>query len=195
MITTIIFDFAGVLTTSRCFPKIAQTLGAQYQIDSKLIEQHLYNGEDRYLVGKESTEVFWERTCKDLGITLEDFIKHFQGWYELNEPMMNLLDELSNSYELLLHSDNFEPISNALKSNQQLQSLFKTMVFSNEIELPKIDPEAFKHTLSLTNSPPEQCLFIDDKEKNLVAPRSLAIHTILYTSFEDFKLQLQDFIQ
>jgi FMN phosphatase YigB (HAD superfamily) len=68
------------------------------------------------------------------------------------------------------------------------------MVFSNDIWYNKTQKEAFLYTLNRINKKTNECIFIDDKEKNLIAPYELWIQAILYTSFEKFKIDLEKFI-
>jgi putative hydrolase of the HAD superfamily len=194
MIKTIIFDFTGVLTVSKCFPQIAEILGKKYNLDYKIIMDNLYNSEQNYIIGKESTEVFYKKSCEKLGISFEDFSYAFQNWYILDENILNYINKLKKKYQIVLHSDNFSIVSMGLKENQILLNLFDIMVFSNEIGYNKTQKEAFEYTLNKVNKNPSECLFTDDKEKNLIVPKSLGINTILYTSFNDFIENLEIFL-
>ena len=156
--------------------------------------ENLYNSEKNYLIGKETTKSFYNNSCKNLGISFKDFSHHFQNWYTLDENILNYIKQLKEKYEIVLHSDNFEIISKGLKKNSRLTSIFDKMVFSNDIGYNKTQKEAFEYTLNKINKSPDECIFTDDKEKNLIAPKELGIHTILYTSFDDFKNKLEKMI-
>jgi len=194
MIKTIIFDFAGVITSSKCFPQISKNLWEQYGIDANIIMESLYNSEKNYLIGKETTESFYNNSCKNLGISFKDFSHHFQNWYILDENILNYIRQLKEKYEIILHSDNFEIISKGLKKNSKLINLFDKMIFSNDIGYNKTQKEAFEYTLNKINKSPNECIFTDDKERNLITPNELGIHTILYTSFNDFKNKLESLL-
>ncbi len=192
---TIIFDFAGVLTYSKCFPQIAEDLGKKYGIDSAVIQESLYGAEKDYLLGKESTEDFWHNSCGKLGISFADFSYAFKNWYVWNEELLSYLEALGNDYEIVLHSDNFEVISEDLRDNERLKKLFDYMVFSNEIGFNKAQKEAFEYTLEKINKVAGECVFTDDKAKNLVAPKSLGIETVLYKNFDQFKVDLEKLLE
>lgn len=191
MIKTIIFDFAGVLVLTKCFPQIAKNLGEQYNLDSNIIMENLYSSEKDYLLGKETTESFYNNSCKPLGISFKDFSYHFNNWYLLDENILNYIKDLKEKYEIVLHSDNFEILSQGLKKNTKLLELFDLMIFSNDIGYNKTQKEAFEYTLNKIKRKPSECIFTDDKEKNLLVPKELGIYTILYTSFNDFKNKLE----
>ncbi len=187
---TIIFDFAGVLTYSKCFPQIAKNLGEKYGIDSAVIQESLYGAEGDYLLGKESTEDFWKKSCGKLGISFADFSYAFKNWYVWDDEIFDYIEELGEKYEIVLHSDNFEVLSEHLKENLRLKKLFDYMVFSNEIGFNKTQKEAFEYTLNKINKSAGECVFTDDKAKNLVAPKSLGIEVVLYKNFDQFKVDL-----
>jgi|SaaInlLV_10m_DNA_3_1039740.scaffolds.fasta_scaffold08494_4 putative hydrolase of the HAD superfamily len=194
MIKTIIFDFAWVLTLSKCFPKIAENLWNQYKLDPNIIMKSLYSSESNYVLWKETTESFYNNSCKHLGISFKDFSYQFQNWYILEENVLNYIKILKENYEIVLHSDNFDILAKVLKINPKLTSIFDLMVFSNDIWYNKTQKEAFLYTLNRINKKTNECIFIDDKEKNLIAPYELWIQAILYTSFEKFKIDLEKFI-
>ncbi len=190
MIKTLIFDFAGVLTKSRCFLQLAINLGKQFNIDSSIIEKQLYGTEKEYLLGNESTEDFWKKSCSELGIPFDDFANTFKSWYKLDSEILAFIRELKKNYQIILHSDNFEIISSCLRENPKLKELFELMFFSNEMHMNKKNEEAFKHVIAKINKLPSECIFTDDKELNLVAPAKLGINTIKYENLEQFKKEL-----
>jgi len=190
MIKTLIFDFAGVLTKTRCFPQLSVNLGKQFDTDPSIIEKQLYGNEREYLLGNESTEDFWKESCSELGIPFEDFTNAFKSWYELDIEMLAFIRELKKKYQIILHSDNFEVISSELRENPKLKKLFELMFFSNEIHMNKKNEEAFKHVIAKIDKLPSECIFTDDKELNLVAPAKLGINTIKYENLEQFKKEL-----
>lgn len=190
MIKTIIFDFAGVLTKSKCFPQIAINLGNQFKMDSKIIEKELYANEKEYLLGNESIEKFWENSCSKLGISFDDFTNAFKSWYKFDSELFDYIKKLKKNYQIVLHSDNFEVISSDLRDNPKLKELFEIMFFSNEIHMNKREESAFRHVITKLNKQPSECIFTDDKDMNLVAPAKIGINVIKYNNLEQFKKEL-----
>lgn len=187
MITTLIFDFGGVLTTTRFFPVLAQKLGSAYGADSQLIKERLYANEHRHLLGHDSIEESWEKCCKDLRIPLDAFVKAFMT-YDLNPNMFTYLHTLKEKYPLILHSDNFATTVAAIRNDPHF-TIFDRMYFSNEIGLRKTGEEAFRHVLADLGKKPEECVFVDDKEQNLIAPRKLGMHAVLFKNLEQLKTE------
>ncbi len=180
MITTIIFDFAGVMTTKRCFSSFAEKIGKKYGVEKDTIEGKLRNNEYRYLAGRESTQAFWHKTCAGFGIPYGDFVRMFMSWYTLNKGTVKLIRSLRKNYLVVMHSDNFAAVTPGIRSNKTLQSLFRHMYFSNEIHMLKAHKKTFRWILRDLKKSPNKCVFIDDQKKNIDVARSVGIHTILF---------------
>lgn len=57
------------------------------------------------------------------------------------------------------------------------------MFFSNEIGHTKSERESFQMILTQLDVKPNECLFIDDKEKPIATARSLGIESILFVNY------------
>lgn len=180
------FDFAGVGSTGKLFPVIAKNLSDKFGLDMQIIQDRLYANPEPYLLGKKSMEEFWKFVCEGLPIPFDDFTKAFQAW-EINQETVALIRELKQTYRVYLLSDNYEATVAYLRSQPLFQELFEKMYFSNEIHLIKGGPEIFEHVLADLQVKAEECIFIDDQEKNLTAARNLGITCILFTSAEQTK--------
>lgn len=193
MIITIVFDFAGVISKRNFFPVVAENLGKKYGIPKEKILENLSTHVLKYVLGEESTEDFWNKTCKEFNIPYDDFVNIFSSAYELNFEMIELIKKLKEKYEIFLLSDNFNALSQILRKEENLEGLFLKMYFSDEMHLIKEDEKAFLHMLSDTHKKAEECVFVDDKEMNLLEPRKIGMKTILFKELETFKKELASF--
>lgn len=194
MITTLIFDFAGVVTTEKCFPAIAQKISEKCRVDKETVEKRLYADEIKYCLGKETTEVFWKRTMKGLPVPLKEFTSIFASWYELNKEVAAIIKKLKEKYHVILLSDNFDAMSGALRKDKRLTELFERMYFSNELHLSKHDEHIFKKVLEKENKKPDECLFIDDKQANVVLAKKVGMEGIVFTDTVSFKRELRELL-
>lgn len=192
MIKTVMFDFAGVVSVGRLFSVVDEQLSQKYNIDKQFIIDRLYANHVEYLLGNESTETFWKKVCEGLSISLEDFIAAFQSW-ELNQETVDYILELKKKYRIVLVSDNFDASTEYLRSQPIFNEMFEKMYFSNEIHLMKGGPEIFQYVLDDLNAKAEECVFIDDQEKNLDAPKLLGINCILFTSVDQLKTDFKTY--
>jgi|GEM_PF-1131723 len=189
-IKCIIFDFGGVLTTTKCFPILAERLSKRLFIKKELIQEHLYANETPYLLGEESTQDFWEKNLKQLGIPFQALVEEFASWYVLNQETLKLANSLKKNFRIILFSDNFDALSPTIRKDQALTGLFEEMFFSNEMHKTKAQAASFKRILKKLGLKPEECVFIDDHQKSLEQPNKLGIHTILFKNAKQAKKEL-----
>lgn len=78
----------------------------------------------------------------------------------------------------------------------QLKDLFDAVTVSAQCGYGKQEIPIFEMTLDALQVKPEACVFIDNAEKNLVIPKQMGMHTILFDdenrNIEQFKKGLQE---
>lgn len=191
MITTVIFDFAGVLTTKRCFFSLAEKLGKGFRIPKETILTKLHAKESRYAAGKESTRAFWNKTCAKLGIPYDDFVAAFSFWYVLNRGTIALARRLSKRYTVVMHSDNFAVVTSVMRRDKKLKNLFTKIYLSNEIHMLKAHKKTFRWIATQLGKAPQECVFIDDQKNNLAVARSVGMRTILFMNVAQVRNDLK----
>src|SRR5437868_5718065 len=103
-----------------------------------------------------------------------------------------ILDKVTNTQKYFVGAINNEP----LELNQYRIEAFDLrrnfLVFFSSCYLHSRKPEEtiFRIALEVTQRPPEQCLFIDDRPLNLERPGKLGMNTILHQGAEQLRLQL-----
>lgn len=75
----------------------------------------------------------------------------------------------------------------------RVRNTFKKLFVSSEIGLRKPDAEAFHHVLNEISVKPEELLFFDDSEENIVGAEELGIKTVLVTDSASVISALKDF--
>ena len=194
MIKTLIFDFAGVITTSALFPRVADVLSKKFGIDKEEFYKTLKSQEKEYLLGNCTTRDFWQNVCQDTQISYDDFVREI-SWYKINEEVLNLLRNLKGKYELVLLSDNYDALFQAISNDKRLQGIFDYSFYSHQLHMVKVydEEKIFNHVLKSIKIGPDNCVFIDDKEINLASARKLGIHTILFKDIIQLKKELAAF--
>ena len=169
MVKTIIFDFAGVITVSPMFPRVAEIFGKKSEIGHDAFLKLLKIKEKEYLVGSCTTQDFYESVCKNTNISYDEFVKEI-SWYEINKYVLDLIRKLKGRYQIILLSDNYDALYKAILNDKKLQNIFDYTFFSNKLKMVKYydEDKIFKHVLKTINMEPANCIFIDDKEKNLI---------------------------
>lgn len=65
------------------------------------------------------------------------------------------------------------------------------VVFSYEVKLVKPEPEIYQALLEKYRLKPEECVFMDDNEKNVIAAREAGIQAILFRNKEQAEIELE----
>ena len=194
-IKCIIFDFGGVLTTTKCFPVLAERLSKRLSIKKELILERLYANETLYMLGKESTQEFWEKNLEQLGIPFQALVEEFASWYKLNPRVIKLAKSLKESFRLILFSDNFDALSPTIRKDRALTGLFEEIFFSNEMHKTKAQASSFKSILKKLGLKPEECVFIDDQQRNTRAAKKLGFKAIHFKNRQQCEKELKSLLR
>lgn len=76
-----------------------------------------------------------------------------------------------------------------------LRDKFDYFLNSYNVGLKKPDPRIFELAVQKTECTYNECLFIDDANKNVEQAKKLGMKTILFDNFDQFKFELDDIIR
>jgi HAD superfamily hydrolase (TIGR01509 family) len=184
MTRAIIFDCYGVLVTDGWLPFKHEHFGndielmdqASYlnmQCDKGLISYPQFITELAILSGVSEVEV---------GHAIHNNVP--------NKHLFDLIIELKDKYKIGMLSN---AGSNRLFSQEQLD-LFDATVMSFEVGYVKPDPRAYQAAADRLGVEPDECIMIDDIERNCSAAEAAGMKSIYYKSYEDFKPQLDSLL-
>jgi putative hydrolase of the HAD superfamily len=190
MITTIIFDWAGVLTTGRYTQSILETLSNERDITT----EEIYGPFD-VLIGLMDSDLltftdFTQKVNTDfkLDITEDELREVFARAIHPNNEVIQMVKELQPRYNLILLSNGSKiNVTNLHRDHKDMLALFSKTYFSCELKLSKPDSKIFEHVIEDTKLKPEECVFIDDKQENVDAAKQCGMHGIVYTNFDQVK--------
>lgn len=69
---------------------------------------------------------------------------------------------------------------------------FDAVVISGEVRMRKPEPEIFAYALELVGVPAEECVFIDDIERNVAAAQELGMAAILHRTPEETRRRIAE---
>jgi len=197
MIRTIIFDLGGVVITLdqqqsvRRFEAMglkdaAERLNAYTQegifgdLEGGKIDAETFRRELSLLIGREATH--------------EECAYAWQG-YAKEVPQRNLdaLQKLrSDGYRLVLLSNTNPYMMEWVDSpafdghGHSVRHYFDAVYLSYEMKLMKPDDTFFRRVLMVEQTPPSDCLFIDDGPRNVASASQIGIHTFCPKNGEDW---------
>ncbi len=111
----------------------------------------------------------------------EDFVSAFVGIFTPIESTIRLIRELSPSYRLGLLSNTNEWHFERHIRSVDVFPLFDAVTLSYQVKTMKPEEGIYRDLLEKIGLSPEECVFIDDLEKNVAGARRLSIHGIHYT--------------
>ncbi len=183
-ITAVLFDFAGVLTSS---PWIAMTaagggnlelLIGSYEEDT----DHPWHRVERGEMAIKDWMTAVTETGKAEGIEV-DFtpLAAMLGEMTLHEPIIERVRTLrDDGYKLGLITNNVREGSATWRAMLPVDELFDVVVDSSEVGMRKPNPAIYHHALeALGGVPPEQAVFLDDSPGNVEGAKRAGLHAIL----------------
>ncbi len=191
----IIFDFGGVFTTTRSRDGIFRRCEAELGLSTGTVSRLLYGTEIWRAVscGKASAEDYWDYVTSELGgrvpAELEPFKHNPFSPEELDKRMVLLARRLHKRYKTALCS-NATLYLDTLLPEHGLLPLFDVVVNSARVGLRKPDPQIYRLTADRMGLLPEECVFVDDKERNTAVAEMLGMKAIVFRSAAQLVRQL-----
>lgn len=192
-IQTVIFDLGGVYFTEgvKQFAKKMEAHGVSEEKVREVVDGSLGV---RYRTGEITPAQFWSAAMSNWKLSL-DTSTVTQMWLDGYVPIDGtsaLIDKLREaSYELLFLSDNAPDRIEYLESHYHFLHKFKAGVFSHLIGVRKPHKKMYEQALKLTSSPPQSCVYIDDKPNLLEPAKELGMATIAFNSPEQAEAELR----
>lgn len=137
--------------------------------------------EDLYLhcsLGKCSSLSLWRSlgAAGDPGALEDDYL----NGHRLSEGLTDFLDAMEHcNLEVACLSNDIAEWSLSLRQRFGLNNRLTHWTISGDVGARKPDPAIYFHLLSATGRKPEDCIFVDDRIKNLDVARDIGFATVL----------------
>ncbi len=189
-ITTVIFDFGGVLGYSRSLED-KQAIAALCGLTPEAFGAAYGNRRLELDRGALSTAEYWSAILKEGGIRptpgllarINDL--DTKSWTRMNEGMMGWARLLRKKGFKTAVLSNMPPDKTAfLRTDPRFSWLseFGAAVFSSEVDMVKPDPGIYRLCVEKLGVRPAECLFLDDHMVNVDAAVSLGMAGVLFDS-------------
>lgn len=192
-IRTIISDLGGVYFTDGT-PLAIATITKQCNIPVPQIYDIL-EGElgSQYRRAQISAQEFWNIARERLpGVDVQQIRKIWLESYRPDDQVVALYGRLRHSgYELLFLSDNVQERVDYLDAQYKFREHFKDGIFSHIVRVRKPDPRIYAMVLQKTTSPPQQCVFIDNKPQHLIPAMALGMHALQFVNVDQLEKDLK----
>jgi HAD superfamily hydrolase (TIGR01509 family) len=130
-----------------------------------------------YEKGQMSTAGFHAEINRRLGVRIpfETFQSAWQNVFEPNPPMIRFLRGIPSRFRPFVLSNTNAMHVDFISSHFDILNRFAGHVYSHETGSAKPEREIFERALAVAGARPEECLFVDDLERNVRAAETLGI--------------------
>lgn len=144
--------------------------------------------------GDMTYDELWTIFAKEIGQPEKtgDLLKLIKEWptHRKNENVLELAEKLKNAgYKIGMLSNN-SLANREIILKGGLEKIFDPLLVSSEIKASKPWPEAYKIFAERMGCRPEEIIFIDDSEKNIVNARELGFAGIVFTDYKSLVIEL-----
>lgn len=186
MITTIVFDFFGVI----CSEIAVFWFGERFPDEvAKRMKDECFTLADRGDIDED--EVF-KRLSAISGDDPKEIERDFYSRAIINKDTVTLVEKLKETNRVALLSNAMADFLHKILRENDLYRLFETMVISGEEHLIKPEPEIFELLLSRMGILAGEAVFIDDNPKNVAAAKAVGMHAIRFESVDGVARELRE---
>jgi len=193
--SAIFFDVGGVLMTDG-WDHVSRKLATEkFGLDWQEFETEHAKYADALDTGNLSVADYLDRVvfCKPCSFSKNEFFEFMKNESVPNQDSLRLVAELAKEGKHFLGTLNNESTDLNLYRIEkfQLYKYFTVFLSSCFLGVKKPDKLIYERALQITHSKPEETIFIDDREANLVPPRELGMTTIQFKSADQVRRDLQ----
>jgi putative hydrolase of the HAD superfamily len=193
-ITTLFWDIGGVILTNGWDRAARKEAASAFQLDWEEFEDRHDLSFPAFDTGQISLNEYLDRTLfyRRRRFTREEFTAFMFAQSKEYAETREILDRVASSGRYFIGAINNEP----LELNQyrieafNLRKDFAVFFSSCYVRSRKPEEMIFRVALEVTQRPPEQCLFIDDRPLNLENPRRLGMNAIHHQNAEQLRSEL-----
>ena len=193
-ISAVFWDIGGVLLTNAWDHKQRKQALQQFQLDETEFEDRHEMLVSSFERGKINLADYLERTVfyRPRPFTQDAFRDYM---YSLSQPYSDVLTvarslNATGKYRLGTINNESRDLNEFRIAKFGLREIFDVFVSSCFVRLRKPEEAIYHVALEITQMPPEECCFIDDRELNLDSAKRLGMNTIQMENAEQLRQDL-----
>lgn len=196
MIKAIIFDFGGVILKHKS-TLVEDTIAEIFSIPVSDALKLWLSEKELMLTGRLSSEQFLENLRVQLNSDKSpgEILKEWKEIYareakEVDQDLLNFAEKLKQKYPVYLFTDTID-IHDEYNSKRGIYEKFTRVFKSTEEGLTKLNDDAYINLLNKINTPANECLLIDDLERNIQRAKGLGMQGIVYRNKKELEKELR----
>ncbi|MDD5163929.1 MAG: HAD family phosphatase [Candidatus ainarchaeum sp.] len=190
MIKAIIFDFGGVFTAEGSLRKFAKAYAKKAGCNPEKFKELVLDNWFKARVNKISSESFWKNLSVFLKTDAKNVRSDFIKFFGFRQDVLQFAIKLKKNYKLGLLSNHIEDWLEEIIKKRKMRKVFDVILTSYESRLAKPDIAIFKEIVKKLKISPNDCVYIDDMEKNILPAKMLGMNPILFKNLNQLKKEL-----
>lgn len=148
---------------------------------------------DKAARGEVPEDLLWNKAEEYTGKTKNELLSILFQERKLNQQVLDFIKKNKYRYRLGIINNGLSSMLEKAIKEWRLDELFDVIVNSAREKISKPDPKIFLLTCERLNVKPEDCVFVDDKEKHVNTAVSLGMKGFVYTDFFSFKKMIEKY--
>jgi putative hydrolase of the HAD superfamily len=192
----VIFDYGEVLSgppNPQAHQNLLNISGVEEELFEKAYWAHRLDYDADILNG----QTYWQTVARDTGAhftpeQIEQLMEQDAAmWMDLNPAMVAWIPKIKQAgLKLGILSNMGYGVLGYIRPRFGWLDQFDYLTWSCELGVVKPDPAIYLHTLKKLQVLPQQALFIDNLEKNIIAAESVGLHALLFTNVDQLQKDL-----
>jgi putative hydrolase of the HAD superfamily len=196
-ITTLFWDIGGVILTNGWDHNSRAAAASTFNFDWEEFRDRHDLSFPAFDSGQITLNEYIDRTLfyRPRPFTREDFTAFMLAQSKEYPETRAVLDAVARSGKYLVGSINNEPFElNEYRIKQfDLRRDFLMFFSSCYIHSRKPEEHIFRVALEVTQRPPQQCIFVDDRPLNLDSPKRLGFNVIHHQNAQQLRTELRNY--
>jgi putative hydrolase of the HAD superfamily len=196
-ISTIFFDIGGVCLTNGWDRISREKASIKFSLDYREMEKRHTPVFKKFDKGVLSLDEYLNQVVffRKRDFSREEFAEFMYSESRPILPTLKILRILKSDAKYHIAAINNESTElNKYRIHKfRLYKYFNCFFSSCYLGVRKPEPEIFYRTLMITHKKPGECLFIDDREENILSAQSLGLNTVLLDEPSKLKQKLKEF--
>ncbi len=196
IIKGLVLDYGGVISKAQNSENVENILHI-LNLDDNDFRRVYESIRENYDSGQFTGEKYWRSILHHYNLEESDYKvndliqEDIKSWTQINDVMVRFIKESRPKVrKLAIISNMTKDILAFMNEHFNWLDLFDALVFSCEIGTNKPDRRIYEACLRLLDLSPQECLFVDDSEKNVSGAIKSGMHGLHFKSFSQFRQEI-----
>ncbi len=185
MIKAIIFDCFGVL-----YPDASWDFFNSLKDTGKLTREKLLVHNEQADLGKLSEEEYYKYYSEQTGIPVQSIKDGVYANFSPNKEVFEVLKKMASKYQIGLVT-NATVFDMFMLKRDGVEKYLDSIIVSASVGVTKPSPKIYHLSAEELGVEPEQCIFIDDRQRNLDGATKVGMKCVLFKNAKQLNQELK----